>query len=39
MKTDMQQLMSKMSELEIIDSFNCIERHLLEETLVMSHSR
>ncbi|KAM1377836.1 hypothetical protein FF1_039291 [Malus domestica] len=39
MKTDIQQLMSKMSELEIIDSFNCIERHLLEETLAQQSGR
>ncbi|KAL6281552.1 hypothetical protein ACE6H2_018433 [Prunus campanulata] len=31
MKTDIQQLISKMSELEIVDSFNAIERHILEE--------
>ncbi|KAG6627430.1 protein DENND6B isoform X1 [Carya illinoinensis] len=31
MKTDIQQFISKMSELEIVDSFNAIERHLLEE--------
>ncbi|KAJ0048260.1 hypothetical protein Pint_16415 [Pistacia integerrima] len=32
MRTDIQQLISKMSELEIVDSFNAIERHLTEET-------
>ncbi|XP_059640577.1 uncharacterized protein LOC132282804 [Cornus florida] len=31
MKTDIQQFISKMSELEIVDSFNAIERHLLGE--------
>lgn len=36
MKTDIQQLISKMSELEIVDSFNAIERHILEEIQVMS---
>ncbi|GLU13333.1 hypothetical protein SLE2022_299710 [Rubroshorea leprosula] len=31
MKTDIHQLISKMSELEVVDSFNAIERHLLGE--------
>ncbi|GAV89341.1 Afi1 domain-containing protein/SPA domain-containing protein [Cephalotus follicularis] len=31
MKTDIQQLISKMSELEIVDSFNAIEKHLIGE--------
>ncbi|KAK9278537.1 hypothetical protein L1049_028106 [Liquidambar formosana] len=31
MKTDIQQFISKMSELEMVDSFNAIERHLLGE--------
>ena len=31
MKADIQQFIYKMSELEIIDSFNAIERHLLAE--------
>ncbi|XP_061362158.1 uncharacterized protein LOC133305918 isoform X2 [Gastrolobium bilobum] len=31
MKTDIQQLISKMSELEVVDSFNVIERCLLRE--------
>lgn len=31
LKTDVQQFLSKMSELEVVDSFNAIERHLLEE--------
>lgn len=35
MRTDIQQLISKMSELEIVDSFNAIERHLTEETQVV----
>lgn len=35
MKTDIQQFISKMSELEIVDSFNAIERHLLEEIQVL----
>ncbi|GFP99972.1 protein dennd6a [Phtheirospermum japonicum] len=30
-KTDIHQLMGRMSELEIVDSFNAIERHLLGE--------
>ncbi|KAJ7978834.1 Protein DENND6A [Quillaja saponaria] len=32
MKTDIRLLMTKMSELEIVDSFNAIERHILKET-------
>ncbi|KAK9106576.1 hypothetical protein Syun_022587 [Stephania yunnanensis] len=31
MKTDIHQFLSRMSELEIVDSFNAIERHLLGE--------
>ncbi|XP_052174896.1 uncharacterized protein LOC127789878 [Diospyros lotus] len=31
LKTDIQQFISKMCELEIVDSFDSIERHLLEE--------
>ncbi|CAL9092695.1 uncharacterized protein LOC103987229 [Musa acuminata AAA Group] len=31
MSTDMNKLISKMSEVEIVDSFNAIERHLLAE--------
>ncbi|KAF3949767.1 hypothetical protein CMV_024401 [Castanea mollissima] len=31
MNTDIQQFISKRSELEIVDSFNAIERHFLEE--------
>lgn len=31
MKTDIQQLISKMSELEIVDSFNAIEKYILAE--------
>lgn len=31
LKTDIQKFISKMSELEIVDSFNAIERHLLGE--------
>ena len=34
MKADIQLLISKMSELEIVDSFNSIERHLQGEILV-----
>jgi hypothetical protein len=34
MKADIQLLMSRMSELEIVDSFNSIERHLHGEILV-----
>lgn len=34
MKTDIQKLISKMSELEIVDSFNAIERQLLGEMQV-----
>lgn len=35
MKTDIQQLISKFSELEIVDSFNVIERLLLREVQVI----
>lgn len=31
MRADIQQLISRMSELEIVDTFNGIERHLLGE--------
>uniref|UniRef100_A0A803MXM8 UDENN domain-containing protein n=1 Tax=Chenopodium quinoa TaxID=63459 RepID=A0A803MXM8_CHEQI len=31
LKTDIHQFLSKMSELEVVDSFNAIERHLLGE--------
>ena len=34
MNTDIQQFISKRSELEIVDSFNAIERHFLEEIQV-----
>ena len=34
MKTDIQHFVSKMSELEIVESFNAIERHLLGEMQV-----
>lgn len=34
MKADIQQLISKMSELEIVDSFSVIERLLLREVQV-----
>lgn len=34
LRTDIQQFISKMSELEIVDSFNAIEKHLLEEIKV-----
>ena len=34
MKADIQQLISKMSELEIVDFFNVIERFLLREVQV-----
>ncbi|KAG2667333.1 hypothetical protein I3760_15G109000 [Carya illinoinensis] len=39
MKTDIQQFISKMSELEIVDSFNAIERHLLEELQLQQSGR
>lgn len=35
MKSDIQQLISRLSELEIVDSFNVIERLLLREIQVM----
>ena len=35
MNTNIQNFISKMSELEIVDSFNAIERHLLGETQVI----
>lgn len=35
MNTDIQQFISKRSELEIVDSFNAIERHFLEEIQVL----
>jgi hypothetical protein len=34
MNSNIQQFISKMSELEIVDSFNVIERHLLGEIQV-----
>lgn len=34
-KTDIQQLISKFSEVEIVDSFNVIERFLLKEIQVI----
>lgn len=34
MKTSIHQFLSKMSELEIVDSFNAIERHLLGQLQV-----
>jgi len=37
MKTDMQQLVSKMSELEIVDSFNVIEKLLHRELQVVTY--
>ncbi|KAK4276368.1 hypothetical protein QN277_019325 [Acacia crassicarpa] len=39
MTTDMQQLLSKMSELEIVDSFNAIERHLAKEVQLQQSGR
>ncbi|KAK3225702.1 hypothetical protein Dsin_005564 [Dipteronia sinensis] len=36
MRTDIQLLISKMSELEIVDSFNAIERHLSQEIQMRS---
>lgn len=35
MQTNIQNFISKMSELEIVDSFNAIERHLLGEIQVI----
>lgn len=35
MNTDIQQFLSNMSELEMVDSFNAIERHILGELQVM----
>lgn len=35
MKSDIQQLISRLSELEIVDSFNVIERLLLREIQVV----
>lgn len=37
MNVDIEKLMSKMSELERIDSFNAVERYLLREMEVFSH--
>lgn len=34
MKTDIQEFISKMSEVEVVDSFNAIEKHLRGETQV-----
>lgn len=39
MKTDIEQLISKLSELEIVDSFNVIERLLLREVQVICSPR
>lgn len=39
MKTDIQKLISKMSELEIVDSFNAIERQLLGEMQLQQSGR
>ena len=36
LNTDIHKLISKMSEVEIVDSFNAIERHLLGEIQVMT---
>lgn len=35
MNADIQQFISKMSELEIVDSFNAIERHIIGELQVI----
>lgn len=35
MKTDIQEFISKMSEVEVVDSFNAIEKHLQAETQVL----
>lgn len=35
MNTDIQQFIMKMSELEVVDSFNAIERHILGEMQVL----
>lgn len=35
MYTNVQQFITKMSELEVVDSFNAIERHILVETQVL----
>lgn len=35
MNADIQQFLSKMSELEIVDSFNAIERHIIGEIKVI----
>lgn len=37
MNADMKKLILKMSELEVVDSFNAIERHLLREMQVNLH--
>lgn len=39
MNTDIQHFISKMSELEIVDSFNAIERHLLGEIKLLQSER
>ncbi|KAL9243346.1 hypothetical protein vseg_017244 [Gypsophila vaccaria] len=39
LKTDIQPFVSKMSEIEVVDSFNAIERHLLGESLNAGTSR
>lgn len=35
MNTDIQLVVSKLSELEVVDCFNAIERHLTEELQVL----
>lgn len=39
MSTDIQLLLLKMSELEIVDSFNAVERHLIREIQVTCFQR
>ena len=36
-KSDIRVFISKMSEVEVIDSFNAVERHLLAEIQVLLH--
>lgn len=38
MKTDMRQITSQMNELEAVDSFNAIEKHISEEVKVSLRS-
>ncbi|KAL6576391.1 hypothetical protein OROHE_000172 [Orobanche hederae] len=38
-KTDIYQLIGRMSELEVVDSFNAIERHLIGEMQVLEYGR